>query len=153
MKRKLLLIPLLPLLLVLAVSCASAPYRGSSGDIEKILTAINKGDALKMTELCRTPFLLDEEIIIRGSDLSELWTGLYSRGFRPGNYIILDTVPLNGESIALFSERWDISAFFRNYLSENSFITRISSDQGEFLLITAKKKRAIPELVGFKGPL
>ena len=100
-----------------------------------------------------TPFLLDEEILLRESDVSELWEGLFSAGFKLTNYSISEIIPLTPDSINLFSKRWEIGVLFRNYLPANGTIVRIDAEEGGFLFILGDKKDQYPEFLGIKGPL
>ncbi|RKX73555.1 MAG: hypothetical protein DRP87_18710 [Spirochaetes bacterium] len=136
---------------IVFTSCATVPFAGRERNILKVVDLINRGNTNQLISLSQIPFLLDGEIIMLEKDLEFLWENFASARLAIPDPRVAETRPASESSHEIFASSMEVEVFWKKYLPEASFIARIVSDNGEFLLILGGRQRGFPLIYGFKA--
>jgi len=132
------------------LSCASL----GSGFYEKtgltVTDQINKGMHESLTEESLYPFVFETEILASESQVKMLWEGLTGAGYTLDSPVITMNRPATSEDSSLFSDSWEIGAFFGNYIQKDDRILLIEGSHTSFYLLMRKMEKRQYKLLGWK---
>lgn len=139
---------------VLALAaCPTVPLAQRENAVYRVIELVNEGEIDSLMRNTNNPFLLDGEILALENDIEYLWTALRAAEFTFTDAIIRDITPVTDRSYAEFADTMDVAVFFEKYLSSDGTIVEIETKNGEFLLLLGSRRRRMPLVYGFKGPL
>ncbi len=140
------------LLFIVLASCTTLKIPNDKSVME-FIEILNSGDAETLSNLSQSPFLLDQEIIYRKSDIAKIWQAFVENDYQLFNAEIIENEFIYQESYSRFSSNRDVKVFFDKYLNEHTKLYHINSDKGEFLFLFSYKEKGIPTIYGLLGPI
>ena len=108
---------------------------------------LGSGSAERVVAVCSVPMLFGSEILVREADIRLMWKTLtdVSSTFKTMSVReILDEETL----YPLFGDRFEIRAFFENYLPEGASLVTVSAEFGEMRLILGEVKGEVRSIIG-----
>ncbi|MBN1697510.1 MAG: hypothetical protein JW881_08360 [Spirochaetales bacterium] len=145
---------ILPLFLLFSLTmCATLNVRQEETALIDIIGLINDGDGAGLAERSRTPFLLDGEIVMMSADMRALWNNLAASGFGITGAVVTSVERTGKETYREFSPAMEVEVFFRKYVPPTAVVSHISSNEGEYIFLTARGRGNRTLLYGFKGPV
>jgi hypothetical protein len=133
------------------VGCISLEQRYYNS-AENIIEHINKGNADRLAEITQTPFLLDGEIIILGSDVKSFWQNIVKADFKVGDPTLIEAVPADEDTYQEFARSMEVETYFKKYISDKGHVIVIETDKFKLLLLMDRIERDRLRIIGFKGP-
>lgn len=145
MKR---LAPLVAALALLA-SCATAPQTADDVAILEFLSALDSADAESAVALSAPPFVYDEEVLLRESDLEVLWRGLKDARFTFGTARVISVAPVGRPED--LGGTFLLAGFGRKIDSEPVSIVRVETVSGEYTVLLEGRRFGRYALRGMRG--
>ncbi|THB65779.1 MAG: hypothetical protein D6B26_03460 [Spirochaetaceae bacterium] len=140
-------------LTVLATSGCLTPPAQREPAVLDVLMMIEQGQAQELSNHSQTPFLLDAEIIQSEADILAFWTLLSERDYKFTSPVVNSISLVDENSYKLFSESMEVKAYFARYLPEDAAIAEVSAGGQSFRFIFADKRKNLPLMFGWMGPL
>ena len=130
-------------------SCASGIVRRGT---PAVLEMINAGDATALADVSTAPFMLDDELLVRATDVAEFWELAGAAGLRI-DALSIDVAPIDPETGA-YADTMDVRTFLTHKLPRRARLVRVVTPEGSVLLLMEPAPGgAVPLVHGFKGPL
>ena len=120
---------------------------------ENVVKLINAGDAETLSEMTRTPFILDGEILLLEQDTSGFWRDIAAAGFRIANPSLIEVFPVDDSSFKQFGGSMEVETFFKKYVSEKGNVVIIETENTTIWFLFEMTKQKKTKLLGFKGPI
>jgi hypothetical protein len=143
----------IPLLLAAAValfaSCASLALRGGT---EALVELINTGDAETLAARSATPFLLDDELLVRAADVGEFWRLVVAAGLGV-EVVAISVERLPKQTPTEYAATMDVRTFLTSALPRRARMVRVTTASGSMLFLLEPAAGEVPWVHGFKGPL
>ena len=133
-------------------SCATLQRWGDEGAIKQVANDINAGKAQALTAMSVTPFLVDGEIVLIASDVSDFWDGIVKAGFRVDGADLDQGTAAGPESYRQFAATMEVKAFFARYVKSGSRVLVMTTGAGTHVLLLMKSDWFSWKILGFKGP-
>jgi hypothetical protein len=124
---------------------------GSKRTAVKVIDSLNSGDTALVKEISTVPFIFDGEIIVSGSSVSKIWTGLANAGFTVTNPEIISISPVVSEDFALFRSSWEMEVFFKNKIPQYTYKIKMEGVESEVLMLINKGKSSTFNVMGLKA--
>ena len=144
---------LLAVCLCLALAaCATFAPRRYERATEQIIALVNSGRAAELAQLSRTPFLLDGELLLLGSDVAAFWHDVSKAGFKIDPSASVTAVPVDSRTFARFASTMEVKTFFESHVSTKGSLVVLDAGKTRILLLLERGKGGRTVIVGFKGP-
>lgn len=138
---------------ILFASCASIPVSTRPADVEDVVQMINTGQSERLAKHSQVPFMFDGEILLMEQDMNLLWGNLRQTGFALREARVESLERAGENSYRLFAETMEAEVYFRKYLPENAMVARVTSSNGDFILLLGGRQAGFPMIYGLRGPV
>lgn len=145
-------IVLLLLFAIAGFSCAGIQKDIDSADAKHIAGLLQKGDAVALSAMSASPFLLDREILAVPADVEGFWKGVVKAGFALGSVEEDEAVQVSQESVERFATGMEVRTFFKRYVPANARLLSFRTGDGKRVLIVVARDKGEFRIIGFKGP-
>ena len=146
--KRLATIACLSIVLLAVIGCATVPSTGRiSPSIGSTVALLETGTVGEILAFCSSPFLFNQEILVRESDVRQLLVTLTetSSSFTPLAAIEAE------DSSALkpfFGDSFEVTAFTENYAPATVVVVTISTDFGEIRLLLGEIVDSVRQILG-----
>jgi hypothetical protein len=144
---------LLGALCLTLASCATFSPKRYERSAAGVVALVNLGKAADLAAMSRTPFVLDGELLLLPSDVSDFWQGALKAGLRIDPAAAVAAVPLDADSYKRFASSMEVRTFFQKYVSNaKGSLVALEDGKSRILLLLERDKKGRMLIVGFKGP-
>jgi len=133
-------------------SCASFIHMQDSNSVNSFSNLINTGNADKLSKMSKTPFLLDQEIIVLPRDIKTLWNNITKAGYRILEPKLEKGEPVNGNTYLEFYDSMEVKTFFKKHVKKGARVIRFKTGKGKRIILLVEPAFFGRYIRGFKGP-
>ena len=149
--------PLCRILLLLTVvivlsSCLSLEQRYTNA-AENVIELINAGNVEALSDMTKTPFILDGEILLLAEDTTGFWRDITEAGFRIANPSLIEVFPVDSSTYEHFGGSMEVETFFKKYVSKKGNVAIVETEKASIWFLLEITNRKKTRLLGFKGPI
>ncbi|RKX84499.1 MAG: hypothetical protein DRP57_05770 [Spirochaetes bacterium] len=138
-------------LLVLS-SCASFIHMQDTNTVNSFTDLINTGKTDKLVKMSKTPFLLDQEIIVLTRDIKTLWRNIIKAGYKIKEPQFKNGEPVNENTYLEFYNSMEVKTFFKKYVKKGSRVIQFKTGNGKRIILLVEPSFFGRNIRGFKGP-
>ncbi|MCD6122085.1 MAG: hypothetical protein J7K04_09640 [Spirochaetales bacterium] len=138
-------------LLVLS-SCVSFVHMQDNNSVSSFTNLINTGKTDRLVKMSKTPFLLDQEIIVLPGDIKALWANIIKAGYKIKEPQLENGEPVNENTYLEFYNSMEVKTFFKKYVKKGARIIKFKTGRGKRIMLIIEPSLFGSNIRGFKGP-
>ena len=133
-------------------SCASFVHMQDTNSVNSFASLINTGKTDKLVKLSKTPFLLDQEIIVLSGDIKTLWANIIKAGYKIKEPQLENGEPVNENTYLKFYNSMEVKTFFKKYVKRGARVIKFKTGSGKRIMLLVEPSLFSRSIRGFKGP-